>query len=215
MSKASSQKSAESPAYRSLALGALLQQLEVGRPHTILDLGPALSGNLKFWSPYASRICFEDFYRTWEEFGCPVPTDGAFDDLTLQELFLFDRQDRFDIILAWDLFNYFEPDQTRAIASFLSGYCRAGGLLFALFSSSPTLPSRPIRFRILSTEQVTYENIGSGSRPCPRYQPRDVARMMSGFQVLNSFLLRHGIQEYLFSRQEGSGGVSVTQRTAK
>ena len=209
MSKASSQKAAESPAYRSLALGALLQQLEVGRPHTILDLGPALSGNLKFWSSHASRICFEDLYRTWKELGCPVPTDGTFDDLALQELFLFDRQGRFDIILAWDLFNYFEPDQTQAIASFLSRYCRAGGLLFALFSSSPTLPSHPIRFRILSTELVTYENVGSGSRPGPRYQPREVARMVPGFQVLNSFLLRHGIQEYLFSRQEESGNLSV------
>jgi hypothetical protein len=210
MSKDSSQTSAnESPAYRSLALGALLQQLESGRLHRILDFGPALGGNLKFWSPYASRICFEDFYRAWEELGFPRPADGRFDAPTLSGLFSFDRNDRFDVILTWDLFNYLEPDHTQAIAGFLSRYCRAGALLFALLSSSPSIPSHPNRFRILNPEQVLYEKVGSGSRPCPRYQPRDVARMIPGFQVLNSFLLRHGVQEYLFVRQEESNAVSV------
>ncbi len=209
MSKASSQTSNEAPACRSLALGALLQQLETGRLHTILDFGPALGGNLKFWAPYASRICFEDFYRTWEDLGFPRPADGSYDASTLQHLFAFDRNDRFDIILTWDLFNYLEPDHTQAIAGFLSRYCRAGALLFALLSSTPLIPSRPNRFRILNQEQVLYEKVGSGSRPSPRYQPRDVARMVPGFQVLNSFLLRHGVQEYLFLRQEESGGVPV------
>jgi len=209
MSKASSHTSNEAPAYRSLALGALLQQLEPGRLHTILDFGPALGGNLKFWTPYASRICFEDYYRTWEELGSPRPADGSYDATTLQSLFAFDRNDRFDIILTWDLLNYLEPDHTQAIAGLLSRYCRAGALLFALLSSSPSIPLHPNRFRILNQEQVLYEKVGSGSRPCPRYQPRDVARMMPGFQVLNSFLLRHGVQEYLFLRQEESNDFPV------
>ena len=210
MSKASSPTSAtESPVYRSLALGALLQQLEAGRLNRILDFGPALQGNLKFWSPYASRICYEDFYRTWEDLGFPKPADGSFDASTLRDLFSFDRDDRFDIILTWDIFNYLEPDQTQAIAGFLSRYCPAGALLFALFSFSPSIPAHPNRFRILGPEQVLYEKVGSSSRPSPKHQPRDVARMMPGFQVLNSFLLRHGVREYLFWRQEESGVISA------
>jgi len=210
MSKASSQTSVtESPTYRSLALGALLQQLEAGRLHTVLDFGAALEGNLKFWSPYASRICFEDFYRTWEELGFPRPADGSFDASTLHDLFSFNRNDRFDVILTWDLFNYMEPEHTQAIAGFLSRYCGAGAMLFALLSSAPSIPLHPNRFRILNQEQVLYEKVGSGSRPCPRYQPRDVARMMPGFHVVNSFLLRHGVQEYLFLRQEEPNAVPV------
>ncbi len=210
MPKASSQTAAsESPAYRSLALGALLQQLEAGRLQTVLDFGPALGGNLKFWSPYASRICFENLYRTWQDLGSPKPADGGFDDSTLSSLFSFDRNDRLDVILAWDIFNYLEPDHTQAIARFLSRYCRAGALLFALLSSAPSIPAHPNRFRILNPEQVVYEPVGSGSRPCPRYQPRDVARMMPGFQVLNSFLLRHGVQEYLFTHQEEAKAVAL------
>jgi len=216
MSKASSQTSAsDAPAYRSLALGALLQQLEAGRLHTILDFGPALGGNLKFWSPYASRICFEDYYRTWEELGFPRPADGSYDASTLQSLFSFDRNDRFDIILTWDVFNYLEPDHTQAIAGFLSRYCRAGALLFALLSSSPSIPSHPHRFRIVNKEQVLYEKVGSGTRPSPRHQPRDVARMVPGFQVLNSFLLRHGVQEYLFLHQEEPSKIPVRRAGAE
>ncbi len=209
MSKVSHTPASEAPAYRSLALGALLQQLETGRLHTVLDFGPALGGNLKFWAPYASRICFEDFYRTWEELGFPRPAEGRYDASTLQSLFAFDRKDRFDVVLTWDLFNYLESEHTQAIAAYLSQYCRAGALVFALLSSLPSIPSHPNRFRIISPEQVLYEKVGSGSRSSPRYQPREVARMMPGFQVLNSFLLRHGVQEYLFLRREETDDVHL------
>ena len=40
-------------------------------------------------------------------------------------------------------------------------------------------------------------------RPGPRFAPAELNELLRGFRVDRPFLLRHGIQEYLFMR-EGS-----------
>jgi hypothetical protein len=39
-------------------------------------------------------------------------------------------------------------------------------------------------------------------RPGPRYAPAEISGLLKGFRVDRSFLLRHGIQEYLFVRDD-------------
>jgi hypothetical protein len=80
----------------------------------------------------------------------------------------------------------------------LARWIKPGSLLFALISSQPAIPAAPTIFRILDTENIVYETRTQGSCPGPRHNPRDVARAMSGFEVSSSFLLRNGIQEYVF-----------------
>ncbi len=191
------------PVFRSLALGALLQRLEEGRLYSILDLGPARAGNLDFWVPTARRICFEDYYRTWADKGFVKPEEGGSYLPLLGELLSFREDVRFDIVLAWDIFNYLDHDHVRALVEYVGRSCPPGAILLALISSAAMIPARPTVFQIRDREHLSYENSGPTMRPSPRYQPRDIARMIPGFRVLNSFLLRHGTQEYLFIREAG------------
>jgi len=194
--------SQEPSVFRSLGLAALLQQLEEGRLYSILDLGPARGTNLDFWSQIAGRICFEDFFRTWADEGFPKPEEGESHVPLFRRLLSFGESARFDIVLAWDLFNYLEPGQIEALVECLARSCHTGAILLAMISSAPTIPERPTVFRILDREHLAYESGTGPVKTGPRYQPRDVARMVSGFQVMYSFLLRHGVQEYLFLRQD-------------
>ena len=94
----------EPAAYKSLGLNALLRLLEEGRAYAILDLGPLLSANVDFWSRIPCRLHIEDFYTSYRE-----RASGSSDDAmesVLQDILSFDDETRFDIILAWDLFNY-------------------------------------------------------------------------------------------------------------
>jgi hypothetical protein len=191
----------EAAVFRSLGLAALLQHLEEGRLYSVLDLGPARGGNLDFWAPVACRICFEDFYRTWAGAGFLKPEEGASHVPLLRKLLSFDESARFDIVLAWDLFNYLEPGQIEALVEYIARSCRTGAILMAMISSAPVIPELPTVFRIRDREHLAYESGTAAMRPGPRYQARDIARMVPGFQVLNSFLLRHGVQEYLFLYQ--------------
>ncbi len=193
--------SAEWPAFRSLGLGALLRQLEEGRLYSILDLGPALAGNLEFWAPTARSICFEDYYCTWADKGFVKPEEGGSYFPLLGKLLSFPEHARFDIVLAWDIFNYLDRNHVSALVEYIGRSCPPGAILMALVSSAAMIPTRPTVFRIRDREHLSYENNSPIMRPSPRYQPRDMARMISGFRVMSSFLLRHGIQEYLFLRE--------------
>jgi len=104
----------------------------------------------------------------------------------------------FDIILAWDLFNYFDLRQLEALVQRLSRWCRSGTRLFTLTSSLPNISALPTIFKIVNREHIMYEISTQDTRPCPRHEPREIAKLMARFTVASSFLLHHGIREYVF-----------------
>ncbi len=184
--------------HKSLALTALADQLQTDRSYVILDLGPPLSMNLQFWSQFQPKIFIADFYRG---LNAGLSSNPDLPHERLYEALLPDGlQPSCDIILAWDLFNYLEREPLEALIGCLSRLCRPGTFLFALMGFTQQMPADPQTFRIVDRDQLSYENRSNAVRPCPRYQPRDINKMMEGFRVFNSFILRHGFQEYLFVR---------------
>lgn len=188
-------------AHRTSGLSALFEQLICGRKYTILDLGPALGVNIDFWSRIPCKIYIQDLYRSLRSSGLFPPEEGNTCESMFDEFLPAGPNVRVDIILCWDLLNYFKPDQIEALARCLSRFCQCGTLLFALVSSLPQIPAEPTKFRILDQTQLLYENQTQAVIPAPRYLIRDILRMMPGFQVLGSFLLRNGFQEHLLSYQ--------------
>jgi len=184
--------------HKSLGLNVLLDRVRGERSFSILDLGPALEGNLRFWSQFSCRLHIRDFYRgyrEWQEAAGPnkEPEEAAF-----SALLPFNDETVFDIILAWDLFNYFDLRQLEALVQRLSRWCRPKTRLFALTSSQPHIPASPTIFKILDREQMISEIPTRAIRPGPRHQPGDITRLMARFTVAGSFLLHQGIQEYVF-----------------
>jgi hypothetical protein len=183
--------------YKSLGLNTLLRSIQDDRKYFILDLGQPLGINVEFWSRYRCRLYIEDFYRGYKAKAAPgseVSREAIFADLLR-----FSEETSFDIILAWDLFNYLAPEEIEMLVLRLSRWCRAGTLLFSLISSLPLIPAEPTDFRILDSERMIYDTRTHETRPCPRYHPRDIAKFVARFEVSVSFLLRHGIQEYVFA----------------
>ncbi len=184
--------------HKSLGLNALLGPVRSDRGYSILDLGPALEANVRFWSQLSCRLHIYDFYHSYREWKAAVVPEERSEEAAFSALLPFSGETVFDIILAWDIFNYFDLRELKALVQRLSRWCRPGTRLFALISSLPNISVSPTIFRILSREQMTYEIPKQDTRPCPRHQPRDIARLMAGFTVSRSFLLHHGIQEYVF-----------------
>ena len=173
-----------------------MRLLEEGHAYTILDLGPLLSANVEFWSRIPCRLHIEDFYADYRERNVGSPDDDF--ESILQEVLSFDEELRFDVILVWDLFNYLNLNEIDSLIQRLARWCKGGTMLFALISSQPAVPSEPQRFRILDEEQLLVEVRTPETRPNPRHQPRDLAKILSRFRVSSSFLLRNGVQEYVF-----------------
>lgn len=182
----------------SLGLQALLDGVRDDQSYTILDLGPAREANVRFWSEFSCWLHIHDFYRTLLEWKAVGPVEEVVEPDFSTRL-AFGEDTVFDIILAWDLFNYLELSELEALSQELSRWSRRGTRLFALVSSLPRISVSPLMFSILNRQQLTYELPGQRTKPCPRHSPRDIARLMGRFTVSRSFLSRQGIQEYVFT----------------
>lgn len=180
--------------HKSLALPSLLERMSRGKTN-VLDLGAAVGSNVEFLSQYGCKLSIEDLFQSkttaegevgaefFEQF-LPLP-DGA----------------QYDVVLAWDLFNYFTRKELSHLTARLRQACRPGAHVLALVWIHKTIPAQPIRFRFHGKDQLAYERRTTLERPGSRFQPADINQLMSGFRVDRSFLLRHGIQEYLFVRE--------------
>jgi hypothetical protein len=187
----------ESIEYKSLGFNTLLDSLRMDGKHSVLDLGQPLGVNVDFWSRFPCRIYIEDFYRSYQEAIRSNPEVPG--ETLLPALLSVGAGTNFDIILAWDLLNYLNQEELDALIRCLGRWSLPGTLLFALISAHAQIPDEPSTFRILGRERMIYEMHTQKLRLSPRYHPKDLARLLAPFEVSSSFLLRNGIQEYVFA----------------
>ncbi len=186
----------EPDVHRSLALAALCEEIR-RRKLTVLDLGSAVGSNVEFLSQFGCKLFIEDLYAALSS-----RTDGDVTGPSFFADFLSVPDDtRFDVVLAWDLFDYLQRKELAAFAEQLRNYTNRGALLFALISYHKTIPAQPYRFRIKDEQHLIYERRTGAERPSPRLAPAEVTNLLKGFRVDRSFLLKHGIQEYLLVRE--------------
>jgi hypothetical protein len=190
--------------HRSLALAELLDSLRPGSRHAVLDLGPSVSANVKFLSTLCCRIRIADLHRSLSSESIESRRSEAMNALW-ERLLPLAPDERFDVLLAWDVFDYLRPDQVSSLMARLAPACHEETLALVLVSTRPTIPAVPPRYRILDREHLAGDGPREPVRPCPRYGQADLQRMMAGFSVRRSFLLRSGIQEFLFARGEAAG----------
>src|SRR5947209_8373269 len=107
----------------------------------------------------------------------------------------------FDVVIAWDTWNYLTKKELGHFLRHLALFCQPGTVIFSLISILKQIPAQPIRFRIVDDQNLAYEVRTTAQRPAPRFAPADLNDLLRGFRVDRSFLLRHGIQEYLFVKE--------------
>lgn len=185
--------------HRSLALNALWHRLQAGQSNHILDLGRASSDNLDFYARCSRKIYIEDLHSTLKGFDYLSPDKSTSLEEIFKYLMPYGRGTHFDAIFSWDLFNYLEPPQFAYLVRHLSRFCRPGAIIFAMISTRKLIPEQPGMYRIIDSETISYQSTSKILQQCPQYQETDLTKMLPGFRVVNSFLLRNGIKEFLLS----------------
>ena len=196
-----SKKTPEPIVHSSLGLGAVCQRLQGAASCEILDLGAVKGDNVQFWSHYNPFLHVADLRSI-----LPLPVVVPEDPEVLEQpepdwdhLLPLPENRRFDIILAWDLLNYLEIPDVSSLIRYLSRFCRPGTLLFALIFDLKEMPEEISVYRIVDGERLCYEYGSAALQNCPRHQPRVIASAMPQFRTANSFRLRNGVVEYIFS----------------
>ena len=166
--------------------------------HTLLDLGPAVETNVAQFAHFSCKLYIEDLYYTLRVHPLSSTEEGA-QSGAISDLFLaYESTTRFDVILAWDLLNYLDFDTAAAMMAHVRRFCHQGALVFLLMFALPHIPDMPSKFTVLDALHLQWEPRSIDTRLSPRYTPATVTDMMQDFAVLHSYLLRNGLQEYVF-----------------
>ena len=186
---------------QTLGLGPVLRELERRRRPRVLDLGPALGASVEFLAGYSVQLFIADLYRSVRSSTGQLPPDAPRLRRVLEEQLPQPPEGPFDLVLAWDLLNYFAAEQLVVLGQHLGDLCRPGGQLFALVATRDTISERPMNFEIFAPDQLRYRPTASRQRPNPGYHETALERLLDAFAVQTSFLLRNGMQEYIFTRR--------------
>jgi len=187
--------------YGSPALARVAEHLARGGKRQVLDLGKALQHNLDFLSQFPTRLFFEPLEDVLSDVRAGtvrVEPDSAPPPPPFAGLFVYPAEVRFDLILAWDLFDYLEPEHIDALCERLSPHLARDCLLFCLVSNQAEIPAEPRRYRILTEGRLAYEPRGPARIPGPQHSAMALKARLPDFSLERSFLLRNGMQEYLF-----------------
>jgi hypothetical protein len=187
------------PLYRSPTLKALVSRLTSEFPYHVLDLGGASGANVEFFSRFSSRLQIADLPDALasQDLRASLTADPA---AALRRI-LPSAREPFDVVLAWDLLNYLTREQCGRLAEYLEGVCRQGALMLAFVSTTREMSDAPLVFKIVDEQTLLLQPRTSATRQSPRFPPAEVEHLMTGFAVVQSVVMRHGVREYLFSRR--------------
>lgn len=179
---------------RSLALARMLDELG-GKAASVLDLGAANPSNVEFFAERRAQLTVADFHRSL----LPLSSNAPSKSELFRKLLPYDASTRFDLILAWDLFNYLGPEEIGLLIDSLARFFRPGTLMHAFIVSARDMPPAPSVYRILGEAELVRERRPGRDRPAPRYLEPTLLKLMPGTRVESRYQLRNGMLEYVFS----------------
>lgn len=170
----------------------------------VLDLGPALASNIAFFNRLGSRLRVADLEGSLREIGLWPPTSAepARWDREMRSLLAAGADERYDLVLAWDLPNYFGRDRWPAIATVLVERLAPRGILYLLARTGHDMPARPSLFRWKEADRLHEEPRGTASVAPPKLTHGEIERLHRGLAAAHSFLGKLGLQEFLLEHTD-------------
>lgn len=154
----------------------------------MLDLGPAVEGHLRVFSPFARQIRFAGLL--------PDPPQGPDWNAALEALPAHPSHP-YDVVLAWDLLDRLRPEERPALIRRLDELTGPGARLYAAVDASEGSTIHPLRFSLVGTERLLQQAVGPPEKAPPRLLPAQVERLLLPFEVIHAFTVRMGYREYV------------------
>lgn len=175
---------------RSKVFEDICRQMQSRRQLRVMDFG-SQTGNFKFFTGLGTaQYILADLPAQW------LARDAISGDGADFNHAWFSEQGKLDVLLIWDLLNYFDLHDANRWFEQLVSYCRPGTFAYLILIHKPMMPAKPGAFHIIDAGQVNYRFEG-GQRECPRYSQYQLCKIMPGFVVYRSYLLQNGMQEYV------------------
>ncbi len=161
----------------------------------ILDLGSLCGPTAVALASTGARVCVEAFVP-------PVPTD---DDEPVP-LRLPHDDDRFDLVLAWEHFDFVPPDRLQEFTREIHRVLAPGGaaLLFAQDNPSmkPATPDRPGQYLLTGGDKIVRAPSSCPERPRWAHPNRAIERSLSPLSLEGIHLVKNRIREVIAQKKK-------------
>ncbi len=108
----------------------------------------------------------------------------------------------FDALVAWDIFNYYDPGAMTLLAAEARRILKPGGLLLGYFHARrPEGPETPRRYRILDEGRVACDRQPGPPLRRHVYQNRDIEKMFIGLSIVELYFLKNATRELLMEKK--------------
>lgn len=160
----------------------------------VLDLGPALAANIAFFCSLGARLRIVDLVTDLAEMSSSGP--DSFKKMLPMALPLA-PEEKFDLVLTWDLANYVGRERWPTLAAHLTAHLAERGAVHLLSRIVAEMPALPCRYRITEPGTLEEELVTDATVPAPRFSHAEIEKLHPGWVAPRSFLGRHGVQEFL------------------
>ncbi len=107
-----------------------------------------------------------------------------------------------DGVLVWDLANYLEAEELRALGRWLAQQSESGTMVLVCLATHSPYPQRPGQYAILGEAELCHH-------PDPQavktrrvlHSSHELVKLWPQFAAVRSFLLRSGMQEFVLRRR--------------
>jgi len=121
---------------------------------------------------------------------CGLPTSFPFPD------------ESFDAVVAWDIYNYYDPDSARVVAAETRRILKPGGLVLSYFHARRLdVKESPGRYRILDEKRVACDPLSGRLLWRHVYQNRDIEKMFTGLRIVELYFLKTSMREILMEKK--------------
>jgi hypothetical protein len=172
---------------------AIARAFRDGKPE-LLVLGPLCGESVVFLAGRGARVHVDDVELP-EPIAKRLPGEPP---VAPRPVKLDHPSGSFDLILAWELFDFVPPDRLHEFGAEIVRLIRVGGQL-VLFAHQKPPADRAIvpRYRVLADDMVVREEPATALLPRYTHPNREIERAIAGLSVQNIQLQRNQMREIL------------------
>jgi len=184
----------------SKALPKFIGALSHHESPVLVDFGPVIGTNVAFFGEHLGcKLFIEDLASEIDKH----VRAGTRDALAAALVARFNQADAsVDGVLCWDLFDFLDPAQARAVAQQVVRVVRPGGAVMGFFCTKGIDRAPFTKFEIVEESQSLRHRHQNGTGG-PKFvlQNRDIIKMFEGLYVSESFLLKSNTREILLRKR--------------
>ena len=183
--------------HQSKLFPSLFKMLNVNHRLTVLEIGPALTETVDFFSQYKCRLHFVDLLH--EPFVREKQADLSEKELrhAFEEQFRFPADTRIDLCLFWDFLCYLDDPALRAFNSALRPWLHAGTKAHGFGVHHLAIHLENIQYGVVSKDTLNIRKRRSSQLPYYPHSQIEMHEMFTCFDFDRGLLLPDGVLEML------------------